>query len=149
VTRDEIQQQIPHRPPFLWLDEVVAIDESSIHARTFLSPDLDVFRGHYPQFPVLPGVLQCEAAMQAAAVLIAQSLETGSGRVPVVTRMNNVQFRRLVRPGDTLDIEVTLTERLQDAYFLKARVSVNGAVTTRLEFACTATDVPRDLADGH
>jgi 3-hydroxyacyl-[acyl-carrier-protein] dehydratase len=46
VTRDEIQQQIPHRPPFLWLDEVVAIDETSIHARTFLSPDLDVFRGH-------------------------------------------------------------------------------------------------------
>ena len=141
---EEIQQQIPHRAPFLWIDEVVAIDETSIHARKFLAEDLDVFRGHYPHFPVLPGVLQCEAAMQAAAVLIAQSIDTTDEGVPVATRMNNVQFRRLVRPGDTLDIEVTLTERLQNAFFLKGRVSVDGKVTTRLEFACTVTELPAD-----
>ncbi len=138
MNREDIQQQIPHRPPFLWLDEVVAMDETSIHARKFLAEDLDVFRGHYPDFAVLPGVLQCEAAMQAAAVLISQSIVTDDGRVPVATRMNNVQFRRLVRPGETLDIQVTLTERLQDTFFLKGRVSVDGKVTTRLEFACTA-----------
>ncbi|MGD9858133.1 MAG: 3-hydroxyacyl-ACP dehydratase FabZ family protein [Planctomycetaceae bacterium] len=143
MNREEIEQLIPHRPPFLWLDEVVSLDETSIHARKALPAELDVFRGHYPHFPVLPGVLQCEAAMQAAAVLIAQFVATGDDRVPVATRMNNVQFRRLVRPGDTLDIEVTLTERLQDAFFLKGRVSVDGQVTTRLDFACTAASLPR------
>ncbi len=144
MNREEIQQQIPHRPPFLWLDEVVSMDETSIHARKFLAADLDVFRGHYPDFAVLPGVLQCEAAMQAAAVLIAQLIETDDDRVPVATRMNNVQFRRLVRPGETLDIEVTLTEQLQNTFFLKGRVSVDGKVTTRLEFACTAAELPTE-----
>ncbi len=144
MDRDEIQQRIPHRAPFLWLDEVVSIDETTIHARKRITPDLDVFRGHYPDFPVLPGVLQCEAAMQAGAVLIAQSMQPGDHRVPVATRMNNVQFRKLVRPGDTLEIEVTLTERLQEAFFLKGKISVDGHVTTRLEFACTATDVDKN-----
>jgi len=141
VDRDEIQQHIPHRPPFLWLDEIVSVDDTTIHARKHVTADLDVFRGHYPNFPVLPGVLQCEAAMQAAAVLIARLMEPGDAKIPVATRMNNVQFRKLVRPGDTLDIEVTLTERLQNAFFLKGKVSVDGKVTTRLEFACAATEV--------
>ena len=144
MTTDEIKALIPHRDPFLWIDEVVELSESRLVAIKRLPADLDVFRGHYPHFPVLPGALQCEAAMQAAAVLIAHSLDIGADRVPVATRMNNVQFRRLVRPGDTLDIEVTLTERLKDAFYLKGRVSVAGRVTTRLEFACTAADVPRD-----
>jgi 3-hydroxyacyl-[acyl-carrier-protein] dehydratase len=142
MNRDDIQQFIPHRDPFLWLDEVIFIDETSIHARKHLTPELDVFGGHYPHFPVLPGVLQCEAALQAGAVLISRLIETGSDQVPVATRMNNVKFRRLVRPGDTLDIEVELTERLQNAFFLTGKCSVDGKVTTRLEFACTATDAP-------
>ena len=144
MNRDEIQRQIPHRDPFLWLDEVVSVDKTSIHARKHLPADLDVFRGHYPHFPVLPGVLQCEAALQAGAVLIAQLIDTADDKVPVATRMNNVKFRHLVRPGDTLDIEVTLTERLQETFFLTAKCSVAGQVTTRLEFACTATSAPAD-----
>lgn len=142
MNRDDIEQQIPHRDPFLWLDEVVSINESSIHARKHLPAELDVFRGHYPHFPVLPGVLQCEAALQAGAVLIAQQIDTGGDQVPVATRMNNVKFRQLVRPGDTLDIEVTLTEKLQNTFFLSGKCSVDGKVTTRLDFACTATDAP-------
>lgn len=134
----EIQQFIPHRDPFLWLDEVVELTETSIHARKQLPVSLPVFQGHYPDFPVLPGVLQCEAAFQAGAVLIAQGVPTGSDEVPVVTRLNNVQFRKLVRPGDTLDIEVQLTERVSNAFFMTGKISVNGKVTVRLEFACSA-----------
>ena len=115
----EIQQLIPHRPPFLWLDEVVNVDGRQLHARKVVPADLDVFRGHYPQFPVLPGVLLCEAAFQAGAVLIAHIEPPQGGSVPVVTRVNNVQFRHLVRPGDTLDIHVELTERLAHAFFMK------------------------------
>lgn len=140
LTREEIQEFIPHRDPFLWLDEVVEMDETHIHARKTVTADLDVFRGHYPNFPVLPGVLQCEAAFQAGAVLIAQSIETGADEVPVVTRLNNVQFRRMVRPGEVLDIEVKLTERLANAFFMQGKVSVGGKVTVRLEFACSAAN---------
>jgi 3-hydroxyacyl-[acyl-carrier-protein] dehydratase len=138
LSKTEIQQFIPHRDPFLWLDEVLSLTETTIVARKALPSDLPVFAGHYPQFPVLPGVLQCEAAFQAGAVLIAQSVPSGSEEVPVVTRLNNVQFRKLVRPGQTLEIEVELVEKVSNAFFLKGKVSVEGKVTVRLEFACSA-----------
>lgn len=143
LTRAEIEALIPHRAPFLWIDEVTECGESRLVARKHLSADLDVFQGHYPRFPVLPGVLQCEAAFQAAAILIARTVPPEAGQVPVVTRIQNVQFRRLVRPGETLTLEVEITERLARAYFLKGKVSVDGQVSARLEFACTATDEPK------
>lgn len=138
MNRAEIEQLIPHRDPFLWIDEVVEQTDTRIHARKLLSPDLDVFRGHYPHFPILPGVLQLEAAFQAGAILIARTQTVGAGQVPVVTRVNNTRFRSMARPGDLLDIEVELTERLANAFFLTGKVSVAGRVTVRLEFACAA-----------
>ena len=136
LNRDEIQALIPHRPPFLWLDEITECTETSLHAKTFIDPQLDVFQGHYPDFPVLPGVLQCEAAFQAGAVLIARQFPPAPGQVPVVTRLNQVQFRKMVRPGETLEIDVQFIEKVANAYFLKAKVSAGGQVTVRLEFAC-------------
>lgn len=136
LTTEQIQNLIPHRPPFLWLDEVTELGENSLRATKFISPDLDVFQGHYPAFPVLPGVLQCEAAFQAGAVLIAHHFPPEPGLVPVVTRLNQVQFRKMVTPGQTIVLDVELTERLANAYFLKAKVSVDGQTCVRLEFAC-------------
>ena len=137
----EIQQCIPHRDPFLWLDAVSELTESRIAASKTLSPDLPVFQGHYPNFPIFPGVLQCEACFQAGAILISKLVTTANGEVPVVTRVNNVQFRRMIRPGETLDIEVELTERVSNAFFLKGKASVGGKVTARMEFVC-ASAVP-------
>ncbi|WP_437204175.1 3-hydroxyacyl-ACP dehydratase FabZ family protein [Planctomicrobium sp. SH664] len=140
LTVEQIQQLIPHRAPFLWLDEVLELTDNRIHARKWIDPQLDVFQGHYPAFPVLPGVLICEAAFQAGAVLIARMAPPEVGHVPVVTRLNQVQFRKLVRPGDTLDIEVELGEKVANAYFLKGKVSVEGKVSVRLEFACALAE---------
>lgn len=141
MNRTEIEALIPHRDPFLWIDEVVDISEQRIHARKTIAPELDVFQGHYPHFPILPGVLQLEAAFQAGAILIAKTQDVSEGQVPVVTRVNNTKFRTMVRPGDVLDIEVELTETLSNAFFLKGKVSVDGKVTVRLEFACAAAAV--------
>lgn len=139
LTRDEICRLIPHRDPFLWIDEVIAESAHRLTARKFVAPDLDVFRGHYPGRPVFPGVLLCESAMQAGAVLIARQAGDAiqAGRVPVASRINNVKFRRMVRPGDWLQIEVELVERLADAFFLKAKITVEGQSAAQLEFACT------------
>ena len=138
LDRAQIERLIPHRAPFLWVDEVVELGESRLRARKRVDPQLDVFAGHYPQFAVLPGVLLCEAAFQAGAILIASTSPPAAGQVPVVTRVNNVKFRRMVRPGELLDIEVELTEQLGGAYFLTGRVSVDGETAVRLEFACAA-----------
>lgn len=142
VNKAEIEQCIPHRDPFLWLDEVTEISSSRIVARKHLSENLPVFQGHYPSFPVFPGVLQCESCFQAGAVLISRLVPTGADEVPVVTRVNNVQFRRMLRPGETIEIDVELTERVSNAFYLKGRVSVDGKVSARLEFVCTAAPAP-------
>jgi 3-hydroxyacyl-[acyl-carrier-protein] dehydratase len=144
MTLDDIKQAIPHRDPFLWLDEVVSISETRIVARKHLPADLDLFRGHYPHFPILPGVIQCEAAFQASAVLISRLLPTGTDMAPVVTRLNNVQFRAMVRPNQTIEMEVELTERLQNTFYLKGKVTCEGKVSCRLEFACTATEIAKE-----
>jgi 3-hydroxyacyl-[acyl-carrier-protein] dehydratase len=137
MNRDEIERLIPHRPPFLWIDEVVAFSDTSVHGRKFLDPSLDVFAGHYPAYPVLPGVLLCEAALQAGALLIA-TLEPNAGtRLPVVGRLNHVKFRRMVRPGETLDIYVELTEKMASAWILRGRTEVDGQTCCTLEFVCT------------
>lgn len=146
MNTEDIQSRIPHRDPFLWIDEVTEIGDERIVAKKFLAPDLPVFRGHYPDFPILPGVLQCEAAFQAAAILIAEIEPVTDGEVPVVTRVNNVKFRRPIRPGETMEIEAKITERLAKAFFLSATVRVDGKTSARLEFACTAAKL--DEASG-
>lgn len=141
MNTEEIQQCIPHRAPFLWLDTVEEISETRIVATKHLSADLPVFSGHYPSFPVFPGVLQCEACFQACAVLISKIGDISSGHVPVVTRQNNTQFRKLIRPGDTIRVEVELTEHVSNAFYMKGRVTVDGKVTARLEFVCATAPI--------
>ena len=77
----------------------------------------------------MPGRSSCRGTWPAA-----------DGKVPVATRMNDVRFKRMVRPGETIRMEVELIERLADAFFLKAKVTVDGQVAVRFEFACTAAD---------
>ena len=147
MSRKEILNAIPHRDPFLLVDEIVERTDSRIVCTKTFSGEEDFFAGHYPHAPLVPGVLLCEAAMQAGAVLLSgQMAQEAAGaqktesRVPVATRMNNVKFKRMVKPGDTLRLEVELVERLADAFFMKAKVSVDGKVAVRFDFACTATN---------
>jgi 3-hydroxyacyl-[acyl-carrier-protein] dehydratase len=168
-----IKAAIPHREPFLLLDEIVEQSAERIVCRKHFTGDEFWYRGHYPHFPITPGVLLCEAAMQAGAVLLAgvfRSDESSTGKrvsgtvscaggqempscemvpdpfFPVATRANNVQFKQMVLPGDTIEIEVELVEQMSTAYFLKARVTTQGKVACRFEFACTM--VTKQADDG-
>jgi len=138
MDRQEILESIPHREPFLMVDEIVEWSDARIRCTKTFSGQEDFFAGHYPGFPLVPGVLLCEAAMQAGAILLSRHLTGKSGHVPVATRINDVRFKRMVRPGETMVMEVELVERMADAFFLKAKVSVDGKVAVRFEFACTA-----------
>jgi 3-hydroxyacyl-[acyl-carrier-protein] dehydratase len=138
MSRQTIYDAIPHREPFLLVDEIVDWSDNKIVCTKTFTGQEDFFAGHYPGFPLVPGVLLCEAAMQGGAILLSRHLAGLEGKVPVATRMNDVRFKRMVRPGETLKMEIELTERLADAFFLKAKVTVNGQVAVRFEFACTA-----------
>jgi 3-hydroxyacyl-[acyl-carrier-protein] dehydratase len=134
-----IRDAIPHRPPFLLVDEIVAVGEKNIQTRKHTQPDDHIFKGHFPDFPVMPGVLICEAIVQSGAILIAH-LEKDSiaGKIPVLTRLNNAKFKHMVKPGDILEMEVTLTQKLANAYFMQGSARVDGKVAVSVEFACSA-----------
>ena len=134
----DIQAAIPHRPPMLLVDKVVERTQQRILCEKTFHQDEFFFQGHYPDKPLVPGVILCESAMQAGAILLSQFVDGNSG-VPVATRMNDVKFRRMVHPGDTVELTVELKERLADAFFLQARVLLQGKVAVRFDFACTVT----------
>jgi 3-hydroxyacyl-[acyl-carrier-protein] dehydratase len=138
MSLERICAAIPHRPPFLLLDEIVEQSGDRILCRKTFHGDEYFLAGHYPDYPLVPGVLLCEAAMQAGAVLLAAHMpgEPGGSAIPVATRMNDVRFKQMVRPGETIELEVTLTERLANAFFLQAKVTTGGKLAVRFEFAC-------------
>jgi len=139
-----ISDRIPHRPPFLWLDRVLEITDSSIVAEKKIPENLDLFQGHYPDYPLMPGVLLCEAVFQAGGVLLAEMLRSGSNSSasgpalvkPVLTRILGAKFKREVRPGDLIAISARLVERVGGAWFLKGSVRVDGKVAVQVEFGC-------------
>jgi len=141
MSRDEIFAAIPHREPFLLIDEIVERSEKRIVCRKTWRPDEWFYPGHYPSFAVTPGVLLCEAAMQAGAVLVAPQLPR-DGRVPVVARLQDVRFKRMVRPGETVLLEVELKERLADAFYMRARVTCGDELVVRFEFTATLVPAP-------
>src|SRR5262245_33393435 len=119
----------------LLLDEIVEWEDERIVCRKQFQPDEWFFQGHYPEFPLVPGVILCEAAMQAGAVLLSKHAK-GEG-VPVAGRLNDVKFKRMIRPGDTVIIETSLDERLGDAFFLSSKVTCEGKLAVTLTLAVT------------
>ena len=135
----EIQAAIPHRPPFLLIDRIVSRTDGTIECEKDLSGDEFWFQGHYPEYPLMPGVLLCEACLQAGAVLLASHVD-GADRIPVATRINDVKFKRQVRPGESISIHVKIDERLADAFYLTGKVTCGGKLAARLTFACAMAD---------
>lgn len=137
----EILNAIPHRPPMLLVDEIMSRGENTISCRKTFRADEYFFQGHYPGLPIVPGVILCEAGMQAGAILLASHVADRKG-VPVAARLNDVKFKKMVRPGDTIDIDVELRERIADAFFLVVRIAVAGKVAVRFE--CSVTLAPME-----
>lgn len=135
MSREQILAAIPHRPPMLLLDEIIEWEHERIVCQKTFEPQEFFFQGHYPEFPLVPGVILCEAAMQAGAVLLSKH-PAGEG-VPVAGRMNDVKFKRMIRPKDTILIETSLDERMGDAFFLSSKITCAGKLAVTLSFAVT------------
>ena len=134
---DEVLRSIPHRPPFLFVDQVVEITDKRIKALRKMDPEEAFFKGHYPGYPIMPGVLVCEAIFQTGAILLSRIMTDIGEGVPVLGRINNAKFKQMVKPGDTLELEAELVERMGTAYFLKGRASVGGKTAVTVEYAVT------------
>lgn len=141
-SKDFILERIPHRDPFLWVDAVTEVSDNRLIAKKIISPDLDIFKGHYPDHPIMPGVLLCESIFQAGAILIFEMLrksgpqEENLAELPVLTRIQGAKFKREVQPGDTVTIDVRFKERVSNAWFLSGKALVDGKVAVKVNFAC-------------
>lgn len=136
----DIRAAIPHRAPFLLLDEVIEATPEMVRAAYTPRPDDElwsrIYAGHYPDHPITPGVLLCEMMFQAAAVMVHEiaSAEALAG-VPMVTRIQSVKFKTPVYPGDRLEIRARLAEKIANAFFMKGSVLKDGKTAVQAEFA--------------
>ena len=106
--REEIEAILPHRPPFLLIDEVVELEPGErVVARKTVRPDEWYLSGHFPGRPVMPGVLIVEAMAQTGAVAVLSQKEN-RGRLVLFAGIDDVRFKRIVEPGDELELECTL-----------------------------------------
>ena len=137
--RAEIEAILPHREPFLLLDEVIEIEPGvRVLARKHVREDEWYLAGHFPGNPIMPGVLMVEALAQTGAVAVL-SEEANKGKLALFAGIDDVRFKRLVRPGDTLELECVLEGVRGPVGRGKARATVDGELAVRgtLTFALT------------
>lgn len=145
LDRAAIETRLPHREPFLFLDRIVAlgaeVPSATLTAEWRVPESSDFFRGHYPGNPLTPGVILCEHAFQAAAVLLAERGATfgATSGVPVLARIEKAKFKRMVRPGETLTTTVQLVDTVGPAFYLEARARVGDELA--LELRCVLSRV--------
>ncbi len=131
LDRAAIEAIIPHRPPFLLVDEIVALDPGvSGHGRWTITGDEPWLAGHFPGNPIVPGVLMTESAAQVAAV-VALTHPDQRGKFGVFAAIDEVRFTRIVRPGDTLDLRVEVDRLRGRLGRVRAEVDVDGERAVR------------------
>ncbi|MDY0074451.1 MAG: 3-hydroxyacyl-ACP dehydratase FabZ [Acholeplasmataceae bacterium] len=137
LTQEEIKKIIPHRDPFLFIDEMIELE--SLHRGVgikYVRPDEAFFKGHFPGKPVMPGVLIIESLAQVGAVILLSHPDY-AGKIAYFTGISNAKFRKSVLPGDMLELHCELTKIRRGFGFGQAKAFVNGelACETEISFA--------------
>ena len=132
-----IMALLPHRYPFLLIDRVLEVEpRKRIVARKCVSINEGFFQGHFPGYPIMPGVLQIEAIAQAGGVLILLDFERPGDTLMLFTGVERARFRRPVSPGDVLEIEAKVLNLRSRAVRLEGTIRVDGNVVCEAVVTC-------------
>ena len=132
MTREELKEYVPHREPMLLVDEVEMDAEGVCHGRYRVREDEFFCQGHFPENPIMPGVVQCEIMAQCCALLVKDELAT---HLPLYSGMNHVKFKNMVRPGDVCEITAKMVARRGPLVYCEASLSVGEKLCCRGELA--------------
>ena len=137
----EIQRILPHRYPFLLIDRVIEITpRQRIVAIKNITVNEPFFNGHFPGFPIMPGVLQIEAIAQAGGALLLTEVPDRDSKLMVFTGIEKAKFRRAVVPGDQLRIEVKVLQWRRTMVRMQGTATVDGKLACEATVSCALTD---------
>ena len=126
--REVVEAILPHRDPFVWVSRVISCEPGvSIEAELDVPADLDLFRGHFPTHPVLPGVILMEALAQAACISILAAREE-QGSVGFLTGIDKAKFRKQVLPGNTVSLRATIVKSSRRMCVAEVEALVDGEI---------------------
>ena len=139
---DAIRDILPHRYPFLLVDRIVELEEERIVGIKNVTANEPFFVGHFPEFPVMPGVLITECMAQVAGVLVLKSIPDRHSKLVLLASVDEAKFRRPVRPGDQLRIEMKMVSRKATICKMSGKVTVDDVVVAEATLMCVLRDKP-------
>lgn len=137
---NEIRGILPHRYPFLLVDRIVEMEAERIVGIKNVTVNEPHFTGHFPDFPVMPGVLIVEAMAQTAGVLVLSTMPDRENKLVLLVAIENARFRRPVVPGDTLRMEMKVLKRKASVAKMAGVATVDGVVVAEAEVMCKLAD---------
>lgn len=142
MERDEILGLLPHRDPFLMVDRLTELDTKRAVGVKYVRADQDWARGHFPGNPIFPGVLIAEALAQVAALIYLAANRDRAGAAVYLVGMDKIRFRRPVRPGDDLVLEVDVTGEKRRIWTFDGLATVGGVKVADGSFLATVSQEP-------
>jgi 3-hydroxyacyl-[acyl-carrier-protein] dehydratase len=138
----QIWDILPHRYPMLLVDRIEELEEDRVVGIKNVTINEHFFTGHFPDFPVMPGVMIIEAMAQVAGILVLNSIPDRKTKLVLLAAVNEAKFRRPVVPGDQLRIEMKVLKRKATIAKMNGVATVNGVVVAEAEMMCKLADRP-------